>query len=154
MRSRMRRPLLASLACAVVALLLASPTPARTPKSVQPPKRVADSPSVAAAKASLRTKQFGAALEELRAAAEHGDVQSQYLLGLVYASGVAPEMSLTEARRWLEAAADKSNADATLALSSVLVEQDRAAAQQWLTRAASEGQPIAVKLVAAHSLPL
>ncbi len=68
-----------------------------------------DSALSAQAKASLRTKQFGAAMQELRTAAEHGDVESEYLLGLVYASGVAPEVSLTEARRWLEAAASKSN---------------------------------------------
>jgi len=100
-----------------------------------PVKRHApDSAPAAEAKASLRTKQFGAALQELLTAAEHGDVQSQYLLGLVYASGVGPELSLPEARRWLEAAADKSNPEAALALSGLLVEQDRAAAQLWLSR--------------------
>jgi len=103
-----------------------------------PVKRHApDSALAAEAKASLRTKQFGAALQELRTAAEHGDVQSQYLLGLVYASGVGPELSLPEARRWLEAAAEKSNPEAALALSGLLAEQDRAAAQLWLARAAS-----------------
>jgi len=75
----------------------------------------------------------------------------------VYASGVVPEVSLPEARRWLEAAADKSNPEAALALSGLLAdgsEQDRAAAQQWLARAASEGHPTAVKLMASHALPL
>lgn len=125
------------------------------------PAMAADSPAAAEAKGSLRTKQFGAALQELRTAAERGDVQSEYLLGLVYASGVAPnalvstpETSLTDAKRWLEAAAEKANPDAALALSGLLVEQDRAAAQKWLERAASLGQPVAVKLVASHSLPL
>ena len=116
-----------------------------------------DSAPAARAKASLRTKQFGDAMRELRTAAERGDVESEYLLGLVYASGVAPEMSLPQARRWLEAAAGKSNPDAALALAALLAdgsEQDRAAAQQWLARAASEGQPTAVKLMASHSLPL
>jgi len=123
-----------------------------------PVKRHApESAPAAEAKASLRTKQFGAALQELRTAAEHGDAQSQYLLGLVYASGVSPQLSLTEARRWLEAAANKSNPEAALALSGLLAagsEEDRAAAQQWLARAASEGQPIAMKLTASHTLPL
>lgn len=116
-----------------------------------------DSAPSAEAKASLRTKQFGAAMQELRRAAEHGDVESEYLLGLVYASGVAPEVSLSEARRWLEAAAGKSHAEAALALAGLLSdgsEQDRAAAEQWLARAASEGEPTAVKLKAAHGLPL
>lgn len=46
--------------------------------------------TAAAAKVSLRTKQFSAALRELQAGAEHGDVQSEYLLGLVYAMVLAP----------------------------------------------------------------
>ncbi|HEV7447214.1 MAG TPA: ankyrin repeat domain-containing protein, partial [Steroidobacteraceae bacterium] len=138
--------------------------PAREPRSSNSrtvKRHAPESAPAAEAKASLRTKQFGAALQELRTAAEHGDVQSQYLLGLVYASGVgpgvAPELSLTEARRWLESAADKSNPDAALALSGLLAtgsEQDRAAAKLWLARAASEGQPVAAKLMASHSLPL
>jgi ankyrin repeat protein len=116
-----------------------------------------DSAPSAEAKASLRTKQFAAAMQELRTAAERGDVESEYLLGLVYASGVAPEVSLTEARRWLEAAANKSNPEAAFALAGLLAdgsEQDRAAAAEWVARAAGEGQPIAVKLKAAHSLPM
>ena len=116
-----------------------------------------DSGPSAQAKTSLRTKQFGAAMQELRGAAERGDVESQYLLGLVYASGVAPEVSVTEARHWLEAAANKSHPEAALALSGLLTDgsaEDRAAAEQWLQRAASEGEPTAIKLKAAHSLPL
>ncbi|MDB6100201.1 MAG: ankyrin repeat protein 50 isoform, partial [Gammaproteobacteria bacterium] len=148
----------------VMQALAREPAPAAaeaSAKSRMIKRHVPDSAPAAEAKASLRTKQFGAALQGLRTAAEHGDVQSQYLLGLVYASGVgpgvAPESSLTEARRWLEAAADKSNPDAALALSGLLAagsEQDRAAAQQWLARAAGEGQPVAAKLMASHSLPL
>jgi ankyrin repeat protein len=129
----------------------------RQPKSKTVMRHKPDSAPSAEAKASLRTKQFAAAVQELRTAAEHGDVESEYLLGLVYASGVAPEVSLTEARRWLEAAAGKSNPEAALALSGLLAdgsEQDRAAAEEWLARAASEGQPTAIKLKAAHSLPM
>ena len=116
-----------------------------------------DSAPSAEAKASLRTKQFGAAMQELRRAAEKGDVESEYLLGLVYASGVAPEVSPAEARRWLEAAATRSHPEAALALAGLLAdgsELDRTAAEAWVARAASVGEPTAIKLKAAHALPL
>ena len=68
-----------------------------------------ESAAAAQAKVLLRTKQFDAALRELRLAAEHGDVQSQYLLGLVYANGLGTAVSLDEARHWLSAAAEKGS---------------------------------------------
>jgi ankyrin repeat protein len=152
-----RRVAIATMVSAIIVQatpVTAAPQASKPSKSMVAKRRPADSAPVAEAKASLRMKQFGAALQELRDAAEHGDVQSQYLLGLVYVSGVAPEMSETEGRRWLQAAADKSNPDAALALSGLLADEDRAAAQQWLARAASEGQSVAVALMASHSLPL
>ncbi len=129
----------------------------RASKSKTVMRHKPDSAPSAEAKASLRTKQFGAALQELRTAAEHGDVESEYLLGLVYASGVAPEVSLPEARRWLEAAAGKSKPGGrfgSLGSARGRFGADRAAAEEWLARAATEGQPTAIKLQAAHSLPL
>jgi uncharacterized protein len=117
----------------------------------------ADSPAAAQAKAALRTKQFEAAISELQAAAEHGDTQSQYLLGLVYANGVGTPISQEKARRWLGTAGDKSHAEAAFALSGLLVSgsaEDRAEAQRWLARAASLGHAGAKQLVAAHALPL
>jgi len=117
----------------------------------------ADSPAAADAKAALRTKQFAAAISGLQSAAERGDTQSQYLLGLVYANGVGTPVSDETARRWLGTAADKANAEAAFALSGLLVNgsaQDRAEAQRWIARAASLGHAAAKQLVAAHSLPL
>ena len=70
--------------------------------------RATDSSLAADAKVLLRTKQFAAALHELQAAAERGDVESEYLLGLVYANGLGTPVSETDARHWLTAAADKS----------------------------------------------
>ena len=116
-----------------------------------------DSPAAAQAKAALRTKQFDAALQELQTAADHGDVQSEYLLGLVHANGVGVPASLDLAKRWLAAAAAKSHAEAAFALSGLLAEgsdEERAEAALWLGRAAREGHPIATRLVAAHALPL
>ena len=104
----------------------------------------------------MRTKQFAAALQELQAGAEHGDVQSQYLLGLVNANGIGVPVSTSSAKRWAAAPA-KSHAEAAFALAGLLAEgrtEERAEATEWLARAAREGHPIAVRLVAAHALPL
>jgi ankyrin repeat protein len=116
-----------------------------------------DSPSAAQAKAALRTKQFDAALHELQTGADHGEVQSEYLLGLVHANGIGVPVSLELAKRWLAAAAAKSHAEAAFALSGLLAEgseQERSEAVEWLSRAAREGHPIAARLTAAHALPL
>ena len=110
--------------------------PAKPPAPTTAPK---DSAAAASAKAALRTKQFATALRELQAAAEHGDIQSQYLLGLVYANGVGTDVSSELALHWLGSAADKAHAEAAFALSGLLADgtaQERAEAQRWLTRAA------------------
>jgi ankyrin repeat protein len=116
-----------------------------------------DSAPASSAKAALRNKQFETALEELKTAADHGDRQSEYLLGLVYASGVGTPVSPDEARRWLTAAAEKSDGEAAFALAGLLADgsdQDRESARQWLARAASEGQSSAAVLLASKALPL
>jgi len=79
----------------------------------------ADSPEVARAKMLLRTKQFTVAFQELEAAAARGDVQSEYLLGEVYANGLGTPVSESDARRWLTAAARASYPDAAKALSGL-----------------------------------
>src|SRR5690348_1478699 len=123
----------------------------------QSPTSRESSVTAAAAKVSLRTKQFSAALRLLRTGAEHGDVQSEYLLGLIYANGLGTDVSDADARRWLRAAAEKSNVDAAYALAGLLAQgsrEDRESARRWLERAAAEGQPLASKLVSSHLLPL
>jgi ankyrin repeat protein len=89
--------------------------------------RAPDSPPAAQAKALLRTKQFAAALHELQLAAEHGDVQSEYLLGLVYANGLGTPVSEADARHWLAAAAEKSYPEASRALAGLDIPPARSA---------------------------
>lgn len=143
---------------AAVALVACGGVPRhQAPSLVAVKARVRDSAPTAAAKVSLRTKQFASALRELQAAAELGDVRSQYLLGLMYANGLGTAVSKQDARRWLGVAADKSDPDAAYALAGLLAagsREDRVAARRWLERAASEGHPFAIKLAASHSLPL
>lgn len=90
--------------------------------------RVSDSPPAAEAKVFLRTKQFAAALHELQLAAERGDVQSEYLLGLVYANGLGIPISEADARHWLTDAAEKSYPQAARALAGLAIPPTRSAA--------------------------
>ncbi len=102
--------------------------PKPPPAGVQATQRqLPDSPVAADAKVLLRTKQFDAAVHELRAAAERGDVESEYLLGLVYANGLGTPVSDSDARRWLTAAADKSYSDASRALAGLTIPPTRGA---------------------------
>jgi ankyrin repeat protein len=102
--------------------------PGGRPIGARPPEvRVPDSRAAADAKVLLRTKQFAAALQELQAAAERGDVESEYLLGLVYANGLGTPVSESDARHWLTSAAEKSYPDAARALAGVAIPPTRRA---------------------------
>ena len=85
----------------------------------------AGSVSAQQAKVLLRTKQFAAALQELQSAAARGDVQSEYLLGLVYANGLGTAVSESAARHWLTAA-QAAYPDAAQALAGLSMAQTRA----------------------------
>ncbi|MBV8741436.1 MAG: ankyrin repeat domain-containing protein, partial [Sinobacteraceae bacterium] len=125
-----------------------------------PPQRAQhphDSEAAVVAKAAVRNKQFSVASEALEAAAGRGDVQSQYLLGLMYAAGLDAPPAAAVARRWLEAAADKGHPAAAYALAGLLASgpsADRTEARRWLEQAASEGHPLAAQLRDSRQLPL
>jgi len=108
-------------------------------------------------KSAIRLKQFPQAVAVLTSAAEGGDAQSQYFLGRLYYSGIGVTASELDARKWLTAAGEQSNADAAYALSGVLAAgapEDRALATDWLKRAADGGHVQAKKVLEANSLPL
>jgi ankyrin repeat protein len=110
-----------------------------------------------AVRLQLRTKQFSAAAAMLRASAQAGDARSEYLLGLMYADGLGVSPSLPDARIWLQRAAEKSDADAALALAGLLASgtaKERASASAWVARAAREGQTLAQHLAQTGALPL
>ncbi len=113
----------------------------------------ADSQDAVAAKSAIRNKQFGAAMRTLQSAADRGDTQAAYLLGLMYATGRGTDTSVERARIWLGRAA-VSDRDAALALSGILAATDAVSARKWLERSARAGQPMAAQLLAAHSLPM
>jgi len=84
----------------------------------------------------------------LRRAAEQGNAEAQYRLGLLYADGEGVAVDYTEAERWLRAAAGQGQADAMRALSTLHanglgVVQDTAEARRWLLAAAEAGDAAA-----------
>ena len=83
---------------------------------------------------------------ELRAAAEQGDSEAQYQLGLLYRTGVGVPQHYPEALRWLEAAVEQGNADAQWVLgimyrSGLGVEVDNTESARLFRLSAEQGNP-------------
>lgn len=85
-------------------------------------------------------------LNLLRRAAEHGNVEAQWQLGLLCASGDGTTLNYVEAAEWIERAAEQGFARAQSVLAWLYtnglgVEQDDAQAGYWYQRAAEQGAP-------------
>ena len=79
-----------------------------------------------------------------QAAAEHGDADAQFSLGLKYASDREASQDLPQAVQWYRKAADQDHAPAQFNLGLMLAEgrgtaQDDAAALIWIRKAAEGG---------------
>ena len=84
-------------------------------------------------------------IASLRAAAEQGDAQTQYRLGIIYETGQDVAQDHAEAARWLHMAAERGNAPAQNSLGGMYtvglgVTRDHAEAYAWLSTAAAQGQ--------------
>ncbi len=84
-------------------------------------------------------------IASLRAAAEQGDAQTQYRLGIIYETGQDVAQDHVEAARWLHMAAERGNAPAQNSLGGMYtvglgVKRDHAEAYAWLSTAAARGQ--------------
>ena len=80
------------------------------------------------------------------AAAESGDADAQFSLGVHYSSETGPEQDFHRAAEWYRKAADQGHALAQFNLGVMFatgqgVEKDEAAALEWTTRAAVRGDP-------------
>ena len=96
-------------------------------------------------------KHYGDVMRWYETAAQAGDAEAQFLLGMQYEGGVraqirtgtaTPEMD--EAVRWYKAAAEQGNAQAQLRLGDILfagrgVSRDLAGAVRWYRAAAEKG---------------
>jgi hypothetical protein len=83
-----------------------------------------------------------------RAAAEHGDAEAQYALGMMYNNGQGVPQSYTAAAGWYSRAAEQGDADAQSSLGLAYLNgrgklRDYARAAQWLGKAAAQGNAAA-----------
>jgi len=77
-------------------------------------------------------------------AGEAGDATAKYQLGLMYQNGWGVEQDVAQARRWFEAAGQRGQASAQLALARLFeANGDYSSALSWYQQAAAEAQPAA-----------
>ena len=82
--------------------------------------------------------------EDIRKAAENGDAEAQYNLGLMYNNGDGVQQDYAEALKWYHKAAEQGNADAQYNIGDMYhdgegVSRDYAEAAKWYHKAAKQG---------------
>ena len=87
---------------------------------------------------------FAANIDELKKAAEQGDAQAQFILGVCYAFGKGVEKNPTEAVKWYRKAAEQGCAPAQFGLGNCYengngVEKNLNEAVKWYRKAAEQG---------------
>jgi len=103
----------------------------------------------AAGMQAFRNKDYQAAFREWKAAAEAGQAEAQFDLGLLYAQGLGTRRDLTEAANWYRKAAEQGNAQAEFALGQMYsrgwgAPRDTVDAMRWMQMAndpVSDGPP-------------
>ena len=98
------------------------------------------------------TKTESEKFEGLRKAAEQGDAEAQYLLGLAYWSGDGVDKDEREGVRWFHKAADQGYVRAQFKLGATYwagdgVDKDERAAVRWWRKAAEQGSQDAQKML-------
>ncbi|NYE60404.1 hypothetical protein FHW58_001556 [Duganella sp. 1224] len=93
------------------------------------------------------------ALQLFRGAAQRGDPQAAYYLGMMYQSGMAVARDMQAAAHWLRFAASRQNPAAMYALAKLYlagegVPRDEQAARRWIEKAADLDYPEAVMTMA------
>ncbi len=103
----------------------------------------------AAGLAAFKEKDYARAYKEWKTAADAGQAEAQFDLGVLYAQGFGVQRDLTEATKWYRKAANQGNAEAEFALGQMYsrgwgVPNDTADAMRWFQMANSvdsEGPP-------------
>jgi TPR repeat protein len=98
---------------------------------------------------AFRNKDYPTAFREWKAAAEAGQAEAQFDLGLLYAEGLGTRRDLAEAAKWYRQAAEQGNAQAEFALGEMYsrgwgAPRDTADILRWMQMAndpASDGPP-------------
>ena len=94
----------------------------------------------AAGMRAFKNKDYGTAFREWKAAAEAGQAEAEFDLGVLYAQGKGVPRDLTTAERWYRKAAEQGNAEAEFALGQMYslgwgVPRDEADALRWFEMA-------------------
>ena len=103
---------------------------------------------VKAQDAAFSQSEKGISLDEMKAKAEKGDTDAQYLLGSFYRSGVGVEKDQQKAVYWLQKASEGGNAEAKLDLGVMYsigeeIPKDGKKAVSLILQAAEQGFPMA-----------
>ena len=96
----------------------------------------------AAGLAAFKAKDYPRAYKEWKAAADSGQAEAQFDLGVLYAQGLGVRRDLEEAAKWYRKAANQGNAEAEFALGQMYlrgwgVPRDEADAMRWFQMANS-----------------
>lgn len=102
--------------------------------------------------ATSADSQLEAVIPLLKKAADEGNPEAQYRLGLLYANGEGVELDYVEAAFWFDESARQDLTDAQRALAWLYangygVDQDNQQARHWYVQAAESGDPDAQCLV-------
>ena len=130
---------------ALLACALAVAAPARA--SAAASATTARAPYAGSVRALIAERNLSAALTRLRSEAEAGDRDSRYLLGMMLLNGVGIPPDASQARSWLQRAAEQDQASAAFVLAWLTGQDTGGAAQsrQWLERSARLGDPRAIE---------
>lgn len=115
----------------------------------------------AAGLTAFKNKDYQRAYKEWKAAADAGQAEAQFDLGVLYAQGLGVRRDLTEAAYWYRMSARQGNAEAEFALGQMYsrgwgVPRDEADAIRWLQMAnsvESDGPPTDWANVEGYGMP-
>ena len=115
----------------------------------------------AAGLTAFKNKDYQRAYREWKSAADAGQAEAQFDLGVLYAQGLGVRRDLTEAASWYRKSAEQGNAEAEFALGQMYsrgwgVPRDEADALRWFQMAnsvESDGAPTDWAIVEGHGMP-
>ncbi|HTP35071.1 MAG TPA: tetratricopeptide repeat protein [Candidatus Acidoferrales bacterium] len=115
----------------------------------------------AAGLTAFKNKDYPRAYKEWKAAADAGQAEAQFDLGLLYAQGLGVQRDLTVAAQWYLKAAEQGNAEAQFALGQMYsrgwgIPRDMADAIRWIQMANApdaEGPPTDWLAVEGYGMP-
>jgi TPR repeat protein len=115
----------------------------------------------AAGLAAFKNKDYPKAYREWKAAADAGEAEAQFDLGVLYAQGMGVRRDLSEAASWYRKAAEQGNAEAAFAMGQMYsrgwgVPRDEADALRWFQMAnsvESDGPPTDWAVIEGHGIP-